>query len=80
MKVYPSFLSILFHQPNKLLPKVKHNKKDKLTNDAKEQKKSYGSNMKANSEENTNLMCPKIRAKSHYAKKCCSFEYPIKHF
>ena len=35
--------------------------------------------MKANVEENTILMCPKIKATSHYARKCCSFDYHIKY-
>ena len=36
--------------------------------------------MKANVEENTILMCPKTKDTSHYARKCCSFDYYIKYF
>ena len=36
--------------------------------------------MRANVEENTIIMCPKIKAISHYARKCCSFDDHIKYF
>ena len=36
--------------------------------------------MKANVEENTIIMCPKIRATSHDAKNGRSFDYYIKYF
>ena len=36
--------------------------------------------MKANVEENTILLCPKIKDISHYARKCCSFDYYNKYF
>ena len=46
-----------------------------------ETKKLYGNNMKANFEENTILMCLKIKAiTSHYARKCCSFDYHVRYF
>ena len=41
---------------------------------------SYGNHMKANIEENTILMSLlKIKATSHYAVKCCSFDYYVKY-
>ena len=40
----------------------------------------YSRRRKANVEENTILMCPKIKAISHYARKCCSFDYHFKYF
>ena len=45
-----------------------------------ETKKLYGTHMKANVEENTILMCPKIRATSYYAKNLHSIHYHIKYF
>ena len=37
--------------------------------------------MKANVEENTILMSLlKIKATSHYARKCCSFDYHVRYF
>ena len=51
-----------------------------LSNDVKKRKKSYGNYMKANVEENTILIPPNIKATSHYARKCCSFDYHIKCF
>ena len=39
-----------------------------LTDDVTKQKKSYGSHMNANFEENAFQMCYKIRAQSHYGK------------
>ena len=51
-----------------------------LSDDVPKLKKSYGNHMKATVEENIILMCPKIKATSHYARKCCTFDYPNKQF